>query len=144
MIKFSGIGKNNRMTEHFFVLKRGQEIVGEIISFCSRNSIKSAYFSAIGAVSSVELGFYDIHRKQYRFKKFDEDLEVDSIAGNIAVIDGELVLHAHSTFSDSEMRVIGGHLKSAVVSGTCEVFLVPLRQDLVRKFDGDTGLNLIK
>jgi len=126
------------------VLKRGQEIVAEIINFCSSKNIKAAYFSAIGAVSSVELGFYDIRKKHYSFKKFDEDLEVDNITGNIALMDGRLIMHAHSTFSDGEMKVVGGHLKSAVVSGTCEVFLVPIKEKLERKFDGDTGLNLIK
>jgi len=132
------------MTQHFFVLKRGQEIVAEIINFCSSKNIKASYFSAIGAVSSLEIGFYDIHKKEYNFKKFDEDLEIDNITGNIAVMDGELVLHAHSAFSDKEMKMIGGHLKSATVSGTCEVFLVPLKENIERKFDEDTGLNLIK
>lgn len=132
------------MGEHFFVLKRGQRIAEEILKFCSRNSIKSAYFSAIGAVSSAEIAFYDIDAKKYSFKTFSEDLEICSMAGNVAVMKGELVLHAHAAFSNRKIETIGGHLKDAMVSGTCEVFLVPLKEQLERKFDEDTGLNLIR
>ncbi len=132
------------MKEHFLVLKRGQRIAGEILAFCKKNKISSAYFSAIGAVSSAELAFYDINSKKYSFKTFNEDLEICSMAGNLAVMKGELVFHAHASFSNSKMEAMGGHLKDAVVSGTCEVFLVSLKEKLERAFDEDTGLNLIR
>lgn len=131
------------MEEHFLVLKRGQQVAGEIIAFCRKKKISSAYFSAIGAVSSAEIAFYDINAKKYSFKTFSEDLEICSMAGNVAVMKGELVLHAHAAFSDRKMETKGGHLKDAVVSGTCEVFLVPLKERLEREFDEGTGLNLI-
>jgi len=131
------------MQHYFFVLKRGQEVVEEIIKFCNEKNIRAAYFTAIGAVSSVELAYYDLQKKEYNYKKFDE-LEIDTITGNLAVMNDELIIHAHGTFSDKDMKTVGGHFKSAVVSGTCEVFLVPLKESLVRKFDEDTGLNLIK
>lgn len=132
------------MDHHFFVLKRRQEVVEAILRFCKEKDIKAAYLSAIGAVSEIEIAFYDIEKKEYLFKKYEKDLEIDTITGNVAVFDEKLLLHAHGTFSDKDMRVIGGHLKSAVVSGTCEVFLVPLKKNLIRKYDEDTGLNLIK
>ena len=131
--------------EHcFFVLKRGQEITEEILGFCEEKRIRSAYFSAIGAVSEAELAFYDIEKKKYLFRKFGEDLEIDSLTGNVAVLEEKLALHAHGVFSGRDMKATGGHLKSAVVSGTCEVFLVPLNRSLTRSYDEDTGLNLIK
>lgn len=131
------------MQHHFFVLRRGQEVVKETLAFCVQKNISAAYFTAIGAVSSAEISYYDIQKREYLSRSFG-DVEIDAITGNIAVMDGKLVLHAHGNFSDREMKTVGGHLNRAVVSGTCEVFLVPLKESLVRKFDEDTGLNLIK
>ena len=131
------------MSEYFFVLKRGQEITEEIKKFCRENNITSAYVSAIGAVSLAEIGIYDFNKRDYDIKKFEQALELTNLTGNISVLDNEIFLHAHATFSDRETKAIGGHLMSAVVSITCEVFLVPLKEQLTRKFDEETGLKLI-
>ena|SRR3989344_5829618 len=127
----------------FINLEKGSEIVSSIISYCRENKISSACFFAIGAVSEVELAYYNIKKKQYQFRKLTEDMEIAGITGNIAVMDGKLVLHAHGTFSDKNFGTTGGHLKSAIVSGACEVFITELEQKLVRKYDEETGLNLI-
>ena len=132
------------MNHHFIVLKKGQEIFEEIIAFCKKNEINSAYFSMIGATSEAEIGFYDLENKQYHFKKFNEDLEICTATGNVSLFEDSLMIHAHGTFSDKEMASIGGHIKSAKTAGTCEIFLVPLNRKLVRKPDENTGLNLLK
>jgi len=67
-----------------------------------------------------------------------------NLTGNIALYDGEIMVHSHATFSDEQAQAIGGHLKSAVVSFACEIFLTPLSKQLTRKFDDETGLKLIK
>ena len=132
------------MNHHFIVLKKGQEIFEEITEFCRKHQINSAYFSMIGAVSQAEIGFYDLEKKQYYFKKFNEDLEICTATGNISLFEGSPMIHAHGTFSDKEMAATGGHIKSAKTAGTCEIFLVPLNRKLVRKHDPNTGLNLIE
>lgn len=132
------------MAGHFFALKRGDEIITGIASYCRRKKISSAHFSAVGAASSAELGFYDIKQKRYHSKKFSEDLEITSLMGNVAVMQGKLVVHAHATLSGRDYKAIGGHLKTAIASGTCEVFLTELRQQLRRSYDKATGLNIIK
>ena len=131
------------MEPHVIVLGRGMEITGEIKKFCVKNGIKSAYFTAIGAVSSAEVGSYSLEKKEYVITKFEQALELTNLTGNVSLADGEIVLHGHATFSDEQARAMGGHLMSAVVSITCEIFLTPTRQ-LNRKFDEETGLKLIE
>ena len=131
------------MEHHFIVLRKGQEIFKEILDFCAKNEINSAYFSMIGAVVEAEIGFYDLNEKNYHFKKFKEGLEICTVTGNVSLFEDSPMIHAHGTFSDKEMMTVGGHLKSAVVGGTCEVFLVPIKKELIRKHDEDTGLNLL-
>ena len=132
------------MKPHFFVLKRGKEIISSIAEFCERQKIKSAYFSAIGAASDVELAFYDMKKKKYLMKNFKDDLEITNMTGNVAILNNKLAVHAHAAFSGRDCKAVGGHVKKAIVSGTCEVLLLLLKGKLGRKFDDETGLNLIK
>jgi len=41
------------------------------------------------------------------------------------------------------MDCIGGHVDNLEVSGTCEIIFRPLEKKIIRKYDSDTGLNLI-
>ena len=113
------------MNQHFIALEKGTEIVGEIKEICMRKGIKSAYVSAIGAVSSAGIGFYDYGKKTYDVIKFDRALELTNLTGNVSLVDGEVFLHAHATFSDDKGNAKGGHLMSATVFPTCEVFYLP-------------------
>jgi uncharacterized protein len=123
---------------------RGQEAISEIIAFCKANNISAGVFNAIGAVSRAELAFYDPKIKQYVPKNFTEDLEVTSMIGNIGISAGELVVHAHGTFSDRDFKVIGGHIVALVVSGTLEVIFTKLTGgSIVRELNADTNLNLM-
>ncbi|MBI2550504.1 DNA-binding protein [Candidatus Woesearchaeota archaeon] len=125
------------------LLSTGERVIESITAFCREKSISAAQFTAIGAVSEVELGFYNLATKEYAWKKAEAELEIDSIIGNVALFEGEPLVHAHATVSDSEMHSFGGHLKEAVVGASCEVFLTPLQGKLERKYDDTTGLKLI-
>ena len=129
---------------YVLLLLEGERLIESVTKFCSEKSITAATFNAIGAIKEVELGFYNLQTKSYTWKKAETELEIDNVTGNVAVLDGELVVHAHATVSDSEMHAFGGHLKEATVGASCEVFLQPLLGKLERKYDEKTGLKLIK
>ncbi len=126
------------------IVRKGQEVVSSVIEFCGRKGISSAAVTALGALSGVKIAFYDLKSKKYVWKTFDKNVELLNLTGNVAVLEGKPVLHAHVTLSGRDYRAFGGHLGSAVVSGTCEVFITPLKEKLVRQFDSETGLNLIR
>lgn len=129
---------------HILLLLEGEKLVESITSFCSGNGIGAATFQALGAVKEVELGFYDLKARQYEWKKAEAELELDNATGNIALLEGKPIVHAHATVSDREMHSFGGHLKEAVVGASCEVFLTPLGGKLERKQDEKTGLKLME
>lgn len=132
------------MATHFFAIRKGQEVMESIKKFCAEKNIKSAYFSVIGAAGYAEVAVYDQQEKSLTDKKFEEDLEITNLTGNVAVMDNEVVLHAHVTLTNKYMQAVGGHLKSAIISGSCEVFLTVLPEQLERKFDEETGLNTLQ
>ncbi|MBI4159907.1 DNA-binding protein [Candidatus Wolfebacteria bacterium] len=57
---------------------------------------------------------------------------------------GKVVIHAHGSFSDKEMKVVAGHVKRLVVSATCEIFLTAMDGKLEREYSEEIGLNLLK
>lgn len=129
---------------HVMLLLEGEKLIESITDFCSSKKIAAAQFTAIGALKEIELGFYDLAAKEYRWKKAEAELELDTATGNVALLDGKQTVHAHATVSDNEMHAFGGHLKEATVGASCEVFLTPLQGKIERKPDDKTGLKLMQ
>lgn len=63
------------------------------------------------------------------------------MTGNVSVLDDELVVHTHGTFSDTEMQVVAGHIVEMTVSGTLEIFFTET-SPLQKVADEETGLRL--
>ncbi len=129
---------------YVLLLAEDERIIESIVQFCKGKSIAAAQIAAIGAVKDVELGFYNLETKSYKWKKAEAELEIDSITGNVALFEGELLVHAHITVSDAEMHAFGGHLKEATAGASCEIFITPLHGKLERKYDEKTGLRLMQ
>lgn len=124
-------------------IDKGEEIVSLLSSFAKKEDIKLATFSAIGAVSNVTIGSYELSSKSYHWKDFSGDLEVNSLFGNITLLKSEQFIHAHINISDENLNVFGGHLKQAIVGVTLEVVLELIDGEVERKFNGEIGLNLL-
>lgn len=125
-------------------LDKGEELMSELRLFASKQEITAAHFTAIGACSRLILSFYNLETKEYQDKKFTEDLEVTGVIGNIAILGGEIAVHAHGTFGDNNFQTRAGHVKELVVSATAEVFITLLSGPITRVSDETTGLNLLQ
>jgi uncharacterized protein len=103
-----------------------------------------AWVSGLGGVLEVTLGYYDLDKKDYVWKKCDGLREMTGLQGNLASNEaGELVLHAHGTFTDTQFVAIGGHVKDFVTAATVELFLHRTYKPLQRKHDETVGLPLL-
>ena len=126
-------------------LSLGENLIDCLTQFIKEKNLSGGWVNGLGGASSAELGFYDLAAKKYIWKKFDQLLEITSIQGNVAWSNDEPVLHLHGSFSDKDMRGVGGHIKQLVVGGTCELFIQPLKgAKLVRAEDAETGLKLLQ
>jgi hypothetical protein len=124
-------------------LKRGEEIISCLKELAIDEDICGGYLFGIGAVNEVKLGYYDFQNKEYLEKSFDGDFELASMNGNISYHDGEPVAHCHAVLADKELKLVGGHLAHAKVAVTVEIFLTNINLKIERKFDEETGLNLM-
>ena len=125
------------------VFDMGDEVVSEITNFARENALDAATLTAIGAFSSATLGYFDLVRKEYEKIPVEEQVEVLSLIGDIALNEGEPELHAHVVLGRRDGTTRGGHLLEAHVLPTLEVVLVESPDHLKKRTDEETGLALI-
>lgn len=121
----------------------GDEVMEELANFAKENGLSAARFTALGAFSGATLGFFDMVRKEYEKIPVEEQVEVLSLVGDIALYEGEPKLHAHVVVGRSDGTTRGGHLLEAHVQPTLEVILVESPEHLRRETDEETGLPLL-
>lgn len=125
------------------VFDTGDEVVSGLLTFAKQKSLAASHFKAIGAFSDVTFGFFDLGAKDYQKLRINEQVEVLSLIGNIALHKGGPKVHAHVVVGKADGTAHGGHLLEAHVRPTLEVFVVESPARLVRKIDDETGLPLI-
>lgn len=124
---------------------RGEDIVEKIKELCSLENITLGSVSGIGAVSSTEIGIFNVDTKEYFSKTFEGLYEVSNLTGNISEMNGETYLHLHITIGDvKENKVYAGHLNRAVVGATAEIMISIIDGTLDRQKDENVGLNVFK
>jgi len=126
------------------VLDAGDEIVSSVKRIAVSERIGVASIQGIGAVRDAVLGYLDLDRKQYLKRQFGPDsMELVSLIGNMARLEGEPVAHCHVVLGDREFRTFGGHLFEATTSVTVEIFIRVFEGEVSRRFDPNCGANLL-
>ena len=125
------------------VFDTGDEVMAGLSGFAKENGLDAASLTAIGAFSDATLGYFDIQRKEYEKIPVEEQVEVLSLVGDIALKEREPQIHAHVVVGKRDGTAMGGHLLEAHVRPTLEVILVESPEHLQRKTDKETGLALI-
>lgn len=121
-----------------------EEVSRGLLDFARDHALGGSHFTAIGAFQDVVLGYWDWEAREYRENRLDEQVEVVSLIGNIALLpDGGPRVHAHVVVGRRDGSAWGGHLLTAHVRPTLEVVLTELPEHLRRRYDERTGLALI-
>ncbi len=124
-------------------IDKGEEIVETLKKFCKDNKIKLGTISGIGATDRVTIGLFNTKNKQYHSQELIGDYEITNLSGNISTMNGEIYLHLHISLADSKYNAYGGHLNSAVISGTGEIVIEEIEDIIEREFNEEAGLNLL-
>jgi uncharacterized protein len=107
--------------------------------------LASASFKAIGALSAVRLGWLNWKTRQYEPSVcLDEQVELLSLIGDVALSDGNPQVHAHAVVGKRDGTAHGGHLLQAHIRPTCELVLTESPVHLNKEFNPDAGIMLIK
>jgi len=125
------------------VFDKDEEAKESLMRFATKNGLRAAQVTAIGAFSEVTLGFFDRQKKSYQEIPVKEQVEVLSFAGNIVEKEGKPMLHAHVVVGKADGTAHGGHFLNGRVWPTLEMIIFETRAHLRRKHDEETGLPLI-
>ncbi|MDR3330371.1 MAG: DNA-binding protein [Mycoplasmataceae bacterium] len=139
--------KSKQLSNNVYCLKieKGEEVITTITKCCKQHNITSGYFTGIGGSNNVTIGIFNENTKKYKPHVIKQPLlEITSLVGNISTKGNEIYLHAHINVSDSSLNVKGGHLIQAMISITGEIFITKCNKKLVRQFDKQAGINLLK
>jgi predicted DNA-binding protein with PD1-like motif len=126
------------------IFDKGDEVASGLLEVAKQYNLDAASLTAIGAFSDATRGYFDRERKEYKKNRVEEQVEVLSLIGDIAVKeDGTPQVHAHVVVGRSDGTTRGGHLLEAHVWPTLEVVVVESPAHLRKKTDPETGLALI-
>lgn len=125
------------------VMDRGDDAAAELMRFATDHHVGAAGLTAVGACQAATIGYFDPVLKDYRNRTFNDQMEVLSLVGDIALREGTPSVHAHVVLGRPDFSTIGGHLQHLIVSPTLEVIVTETPGHLAKRIDQDTGLALI-
>lgn len=125
------------------IFEPGDEVMATLTGFAKEQGLDSSHFTAIGAFERATLAYFDRRRKEYQQIPLDEQVEVLSLIGDIALKGEQPMVHAHVVVGRPDGSTRGGHLMQAHVWPTLEVVLTEMPKHLRRRHDEESGLALI-
>lgn len=129
---------------HVIILESGEEAFATLTRLANDAGISAASLTAIGAFEKATVGWFNFSTKSYKKIAVDEQCEVLSAIGDIAIgDDGKASLHLHVVLGLSDGSTRGGHLLEGKVRPTLEVVLTETPSKLRRRKKADLGIALI-
>jgi len=126
------------------VLDRGDEVMASLQRFATEHNLTASRLSAIGALESATIGYFDWERKKYTRIPVEEQVEVLSLIGDIALDGAKPRVHAHVVLGRRDGSTVGGHLLEGRVRPTLEVMVIDSPAYLRRVCDPVSGIALIR
>lgn len=142
-MRFVEIPTGSSLRTFAIVFQTGDEVSSLLKSFAQEQHLTAARFTAVGGFREATLGYFVWEKRDYEPIAIDEQVEVLSFLGDVALDDGVPVAHAHVTVGHRGGRVTGGHLLRGIVRPTLEVMLDELPEHLQKSIDPAAGIPLI-
>jgi uncharacterized protein len=129
--------------QYAVIFYQRDEALSGLQEFAEKYQVKSAHFTAIGALDGATLGWFDPQRKMYKKISIEGQHEVIGMSGDIALYQGKPVVHTHMVVGNADGTTQGGHGLAAYVSPTLEVMVTVDSVTMQKRFDPATDLTLI-
>ena len=126
----------------FAVIDKNEDLFSSLYEIQRTVGFTGAQISGIGALKETEIGFYHCDEKNYDRKVFKDEKELLSLSGNFTFKEGEPFFHLHTVLGNEDYSTCGGHLFSALVAVTCEIFLQTNKMNISRMPNEEIGLSL--
>ena len=132
-----------KVKDKIFISINKNELLNEtLLNLAEKENLTCGWINGLGAISEIEVGYWDIEKKIYEKQNFNNHYELLSLIGNISLVDNKPFIHTHISFSDTKYNVFGGHLFDAKVIAAAEFCIFTSEYNLHRKLNCDIGLSL--
>jgi uncharacterized protein len=121
----------------------GDEAMSALTEFARSERLEAAQVTAVGGFERATVGWFDRALRDYRRIHVDEQCEVLSVLGDVAVGEQGPVVHAHVVLGLSDGTTRGGHLLEGWVFPTLEVVVTETPAHLRKLLHHDLGVALI-
>jgi uncharacterized protein len=121
----------------------GDEAVTALNQFVRSERLEAAQVTAVGAFERAVVGWFDPAVKQYRRNPVDEQCELVSLIGDVAMGEDGPILHMHAALGLADGTTRGGHLLEGQVYPTLEAVVTETPAELRKVMRPDIGLALI-
>lgn len=128
---------------YLLVFHTGQRVMTGLLAFAKRHDLVAGRLIGIGAISDAEIGFFDPQTNMYLRNQQNEQAELLSLIGNLALNEGEPFFHIHAILGARDGAARGGHLFEATVRPTVELVLTTSPRPERRTIDRETHLPLL-
>lgn len=125
------------------VLDPGDEAVAALSGLARERALSASQVTAVGAFERAVVGWFDRSAKEYRRIPVDEQCEVLSLVGDVAVGQDGPQLHLHAVLGLSDGTTRGGHLLEGHVWPTLEVVVRESPASLRKTSRPEIGIALI-
>jgi uncharacterized protein len=143
-MKSKRVGADEEAQVHVVILDTGEEAFAALTRFANEAGISAASLTAIGAFERATVGWFDMASKSYRKIEVNEQCEVLSAIGDVAIgDDGKPSLHVHIVLGLADGSTRGGHLMAGTVRPTLEVVMTEVPSTLRRRKRPELGIALI-
>ena len=142
-MKIRLLSENAGVKHYAIILAKGDEVMSGLTDFARHNKVTSASFTAIGAFSHATVAWFDDGRKEFKLIPIEQQVELVSMIGDIALVNDQPAVHTHVAVASSDGTVRGGHVINAFVFPTLELFMTVYPTPLHKESDEATGLKLI-
>lgn len=128
---------------YLLVFHTGQHVMNGLLAFAKKHELVAGHLSGIGAISDADIGYFDPQTNTYLHNQQNEQAEVLSVTGNLALNDGSPFFHVHVALGLRDGSARGGHLFEMTVRPTVELVLTTSPRPERRTIDRETHLPLL-
>jgi uncharacterized protein len=139
----STIVEDADLVTYVVVCDPGDEAVAALNQFVRSERLEAAQVTAVGAFERAVVGWFDPAVKQYRRNPVDEQCELVSLIGDVAMGEDGPILHMHAALGLADGTTRGGHLLEGQVYPTLEAVVTETPAELRKVMRPDIGLALI-
>jgi len=124
----------------------GRDLLNALAEKCKEAGVSLGEVRGVGALSRARVACFDQPSRRYEFVEFEHDLNLAALNGNISLLYGKPILHAHMVLVDDQGRVFGGQLVKGCRAYAVEYVIVEYtsQKPFEREYDETTGLMLWK